>query len=199
MNKKSTGMILFTILILMLCIWVFGIFSQFTNGFEGNLKAFYLTYKGEKILTENTKRIFKINEANRFDVTYVFDYLYEDEGCDSYYNVSVISNTSEGKAFNFTVNGETKTYEQNVDLSKAFTLEKHESFFVFTIPENSSLETILQTVYGGNVESPKISDFEDPYLFTLVVSLYDGSVTYNVDFTFSNYEGVMINLHKVVF
>ena len=199
MNKKNTEKIISAILVVVLCICVFGMFSQFTNGFKDGFKTFYITYKNEKILSKNTKHVFKINEANRFDVTYVFSFLYEDEGRETDYSVKVISNTEESNVFNFTVNGETKTYEQNVDLSKAFTIDKRDSYFVFTIPEDTSLKSILQTVYGGVVESPKISDFENPYLFTLVVSSYDESVVYNMDFTFSNYEGIIINLHKVVF
>ena len=194
MNKKSIEKIISTILVLMLCVGFFGIISQFTNGFQEDFKTFYVTYKTEKITVKNTKRVLGVDETHRFDVVYMFEFE-ETESPD--YSVKIISNATKESAFTFTVDGETKTYTDGIDLSKAFDLKKEASFFTFTISKDESLQTVLQKVYGGTVEVSKMSDIENPYLFTLVVSSYDESVVYNIDFGFSYF--IEINPGKVVF
>lgn len=206
MKKKKIENIISFILVGMLCTGMFGIFSQLSNSFSddfiedtivgssGEYTSFYLTHE-KKNIYRDTNMTFTANKDYRFDVKYTFDFLYSEKPT---YNVKIISN-AKNNAFQFTVNGESQFYLDGIDFSQAFSLQKYDSFFVFEVSKDLTLEAVLSTVYGGKtVEAPLLSVFENPYLFTLVVSSYDEKVVYNIDFTFVPIEGFLLNYNKVV-
>lgn len=182
MNKKNITKAITSVLLLLLLVGVIGIIAHFTNGFKEDFKTFYVTYADEDIMSTNSKLNLPRGDDYRFDVTYTFEFVDENEKSQDY-NVKIVSNVDEGNEFTFTVDGETKKYTDGMDLSKAFSLKKQDTYFVFTIPEKATLQSILHSIYGGTVVAPDLSDFENSYLFSLVVSSYDESVTYNIDFS----------------
>ena len=199
MNKNTIAKAISALLVLLLCVGIIAVIAQFMNGFQEEFKTFYLTYKNENIMSANTKRFFEPGEEHRFDVTYTFEFVDENEKPQDY-NVKIVSNVDEGNEFTFTVDGETKKYTDGMDLSKAFSLKKQDTYFVFTIPEKATLQSILHSIYGGTVVAPDLSDFENLYLFALVVSSYDESVTYNIDFSFGEeVTKIQIYPNEVVF
>ena len=200
MKKKNIENLISFVLVFMLCVGAFGLFSQFFDGVSDELSegysSFYLTHE-EKSIYCDTAMTFKINKEYRFDVNYTSSFSEVDEDID--YNVKIVSN-AKNNAFQFTVNGANHVYLDGLDLSKAFSLEKYDTFFVFRISDELNLETILQTVYEGKtVTAPLMSSFTNPYLFTLVVSSYDENFVYNIDFTFVNIEDFSLNNDVVVF
>ena len=199
MNGKTIEKVISIFLTFMLCIGLFGIISQFTNEVVKDYKSFDITYKNEKIADKNPRLIFDWTEKQRFDVAYTFDFLGQDEKAKDY-DVKILSKIEPDSEFTFTVDGETQTYKSGIDLSKAFSLEKQATYFVFKAPEGASLQAVLQNLYSGTVEAPKLNSLKNPYVFTLIVMSYDKSVVYNIDFSFYPVvEGLVLNRNEVIF
>ena len=199
MKKKTTITVLSSVLVLLLFVMVFGLISHFTNGFKEDFKTFYVSYAGTDIMSEKSKTVLACGEEHRFDVTYVFEGLDEDAETKSY-QVEIVSNVEKGQEITYTVDGETMRYEDGMYLTKAFTIEKEDRHFIIRLPEDTSLEKVLEGVYGKEVEVPGNADYVDQYLYTLVVSSYDESVRYYIDFAFGmGVESVTLNTSEVVF
>lgn len=201
MNKTNTiAKIITSILILLLLVGSLGFIFRFTNGFQEDFKSFYLTHEGKNIVATNSEMCFLSGEEYRFDVNYVFEFLDEGEEVSTDYSVKIVPNVDEETDFTFTVNGEDVKYSSITDLTSGFNLDKQEEYFTFSIPENASLASILQVFYGEAVEAPNDEDFENLYLYTLVVSSYNERVTYYIDFMIEPYaNGIRLNEYWVVF
>ena len=199
MNRKTIEKVISVFLAFMLCIGIFGIISQFTNEAGKDFKSFYITYKNEKIADKNSQLIFDWTKKQRFDIAYTFEFLGQDEKAKDY-DVKILSKADSNSEFTFTVDGETQTYKSGIDLSEVFSLDKKSTYFVFKAPEGASLQAVLQNLYPGTVEAPKLHSLENPYIFTLIVTSYDKSVVYNIDFSFSPVvEGLVLNSDWWVF
>ena len=199
MNKTKTMKIITYVLLALLLVGTIGLLARFTNGFKEDFKTFYVTYAGEEIMSEKSKTVLSCGKEHRFDVTYVFEDLDEDAEPKSYY-VEIVSNAEKGKEIEYTVDGIKRTYEDGMYLTKAFTIEKEATYFIIRISEDMSLEKVLESVYGKDVEAPRDMDCADPYLYTLVVTSYDESVRYYIDFAFGvGVKGITLNTNEVVF
>lgn len=181
MNKTNITKIISSVLLLLVLVGVIGMIAHFTNGFKEDFKTFYVTYAGEDIMSQNSKLKLSRGEEHRFDVTYTFDNLDEETEPKDYY-VEIVSNVEKGNEFEYTVDGEKITYVDGMYLTNAFEIEKQDTYFTLTLPEDISLEKVLESVYGKDVEAPKDEDCADPYLYTLVITSYDESVRYYIDF-----------------
>ena len=181
MNKAKITKIITSVLLALLLLGTVGLIAHFMNGFREDFKTFYVTYEGEDILSEKSSLELPRGEEHRFDVTYIFEDL--DEATEPKgYSVEVVSNVEKGNEFEYTVDGEKITYMDGMYLTKAFQIDKQDTYFTLTLPEDISLEKVLESVYGKDVEAPKDEACEDPYLYTLVVTSYDESVRYYIDF-----------------
>ena len=199
MNKTNITKIISSALLLLVLVGVIGVISHFTNGFKEDFKTFYVTYAGEGIMSTNSKVILPRGEEHRFDVTYIFEDL-DEEAEPKDYHVEIVSNVEKGNEFAYTVDGGKVTYVDGMYLTKAFKLDKQDRYFTLTLPENISLEKVLESVYGKEVETPKDEDCADPYLYTLVVTSYDESVRYYIDFSLdSQVTKIQLYPNKVVF
>ena len=200
MNKNNIAKAVSALLVLLLCVGIIAVIAQFTNGFQEEFKTFYVTYKNENIVSANTKRFFEPDEEHRFDVVYTFEFADENEEPQDY-NVKIVSNVEKGNEFIFTVDGETKKYTDGIDLTKAFNIKKYDTYFTLNISTEMDLQAILQSQYvNQTVVAPSENDLDSLYLYTLVVSSYDESVIYNIDFSFkTEAPSIEINPDKVVF
>ena len=85
-------------------------------------------------------------------------------------------------------------------LTNVFQIDKQDTYFTLTLPEDISLEKVLESVYEKDVEVPNDVEATESYLYTLVVSSYDESVTYHIDFSFYiGVTGVTLDKSEVVF
>ena len=182
MNKTKITKLITSILLALLLVGSIGLIAHFTNGFKENFKTFYITYAGEDILSEKSKLDLPRGEEHRFDVTYIFEDL-DEESEPKEYSVEVVSNVGKGKEFSYTVDGEKITYVDGMYVTNAFQINKQDTYFTLTLPKDISLEKILESVYEKDVEVPSDVEAMEPYLYTLVVTSYDESVTYNIDFS----------------
>lgn len=199
MNKTKIAKIITAVLLALLLVGTVGLIAHFTNGFREDFKTFYVTYAGEDILSEKSNLELSRGEEHRFDVTYIFEDL--DEGTEPKgYSVEIVSNVGKGKEFEYTIDGEKITYVDGMYLMKAFQIDKQDTYFTLTLSEDISLKKVLENVYEKDVEVPNNVEATEPYLYTLVVSSYDESVTYHIDFAFHiGVTGVTLDKSEVVF
>ena len=199
MNKTNITKIITSVLLALLLVGTIGLIAHFTNGFREDFKTFYVTYEGEDILSEKSKLALPRGEEHRFDVTYIFEDL-DEETASKGYSVEVVSNAEKGNELAYTVDAEKITYVDGMYLTNAFQIDKQDTYFTLTLPEDISLEKVLESVYEKNVEVPNDVESTEPYLYTLLVSSYDESVIYYIDFAFHiGVTGVTLDKSEVVF
>lgn len=199
MNKTKITKLITSILLALLLVGTVGLIAHFTNGFKENFKTFYITYEGEDILSEKSKLELPRGEEHCFDVTYIFEDL-DEESEPKGYSVEIVSNVGKGKEFAYIVDGEKITYVDGMYLTNAFQIDKQDTYFTLTLPKDISLEKVLEGVYEKDVEVPNEVETTELYLYTLVVSFYDESVTYYIDCAFYiSVTGVTLDKSEVVF
>lgn len=199
MNKINITKLISLTVVLLLFVGIFGMIAHFTNGFKENFKTFYVTYEGKDILSEKSKLSLSKGEEQCFGVTYILEGL-DEESKPNGYSVEVVSNVEKGKEFTYTVEGEELTYVDGMYLTNAFQIDKQDTYFTLTLSENISLEKVLERVYEKDVEVPIDVEATEPYLYTLIVSSYDESVTYYIDFAFHiSVTNVTLDRSEVVF
>lgn len=181
-NKKSNFIItLISFLIVALLVVVaVGVILKYTNGGNESFKTFYVQYGSDKILSTDTEKQIKLESEKLyyFEVGYPLD-VGKEEPRD--YSVSVVPNVKND--FDFTADGEYLSWKGDVpELSQYFGLKKSTTSFTLYVSENTSLQTILQGVYEGKtVNSPTVQEIGSEYLYTLMVSSYNGKITYKIN------------------
>ena len=178
---KTFAKIIGYVLVLFLIITALGFAYKYTNGFNEDLKTFYIEYGGKQILTTESKMVLKTDAVHRFGVKYTFD---KDDAEPKEYKVKIVPNMT--RDFDFTVNGEKYLFSKIGDITAAFELEKAATYFELYLPEDLSFSEILGKVYNGKtVTVPSNAEANNPYPFSLKISSYNDKVTYNIDFTFN--------------
>lgn len=182
MNKNKIVKAISALLVFLLCVGIFAMVARFTNGFTEDFKTFYITYNGKKLFSSDNQFFLAREEEHRFDVTYVFEFLDDDEEPNKDYNVKIIPNVDDKTDFTFTIDGEEYAYSEVGELTKGFLLDKQDTYFILSLTKDTCLESVLEGVYGKDVDAPKDEYCPSPYLYTLVITSYDESVTYFIDF-----------------
>ncbi len=150
---------------------------KYTNGFNEDFKTFYVEYDGKQLLTSDTAMEFEPDKKYRYNVKYTFD-TEESEPKD--FTVRVLPNYT--KDFEFTVDDRKYLYSKAKELTEAFEIEKSDTFFEIHIKQQS-LISVLSLVYGKpEVNVPTDLDAKNEYPYKLVISSYNGNVTYNIRF-----------------
>ena len=166
------------ILVLLLVAGLIAVIYKFTNGFNEDFKTFYVEHEGKQILSADSEMTFTEGKTHRVDVKYTFDTA-QTEARD--YSVEIVPNSEQD--FEYTVDGETYLYSKAGDLSAAFSLKKQKSYFEITLREDMTLQSVLETVHPGQqVEVPETASDENPFPYALIVSSYNGNVSYRIAF-----------------
>ena len=158
---------------------------KYTNGFNEDFKTFYVEYNGNKILTAESEIELKTDNRYRFNVKYIFDKPNaEPRG----YNVKIVPHVT--KDFIYYVDGEPHSFSK-IDLSYAFSLWKYDSYFDIQLTRDLTFGNVLRrAAQGGAITMlPDNALTDNPYPFTIQISSYDNSVTYNVHFALIEYSG----------
>ena len=182
MSKETITKALSVILAFLLCVSVFAIFAKFTSNFSEGFKTFYVTYDGKDIFAQESQMYLAQGEEHVFDVTYTFEFLDEGEKVNTDYDVKIVPNIEKNTDFNFMVDGNKYAYSSVADLSQAFEIEKNDNSFTLMIPEKTTIQSVLESVYGKMVDVPANVDSINPRPYTLVISSYNKSVVYKIDF-----------------
>ena len=184
------------ILVLLLVAGLVAVLYNFTNGFNEDFKTFYVEHEGKQILSENSEVTFTEGKTHRFDVKYTFD-TQQSEARD--YSVEIVPNAEQD--FEYTVDGEKYLYSKAGDLSAAFSLKKQKSYFEITLREDMTLQSVLETVHPGQqVEVPENAADDNPFPYALIVSSYNGSVSYRIAFSVGmDVTGITLDPSQIIF
>ena len=193
---QTAAKVIGVILVLALLAGIVAVIYRFTNGFNEDFKTFYVEYDGEQILTTDSELHLVSGNMHRFDVKYTFD---TENAEPKDYSVKVVPNTE--RDFDFTVDGERYLYSKENDLMSAFGLNKQDTYFELVLPEDFTLQYALQSCYPGKeVIVPEEAEQGNPYPYTLVISSYNESVTYNIDLSVGKeVTGVMLDPEQIIF
>ena len=116
------------------------------------------------------------------------------------FSVSISSNGENNFAFvydgefeDFYVKGDT----ENNDYSAAFGLQKSESGFSLTLPKGLTVEQVIETKYGGDIQLQESLQSGIPYF---VITVSDGENSLNMYFSFgAEVEGITLTPPQIVF
>ena len=193
---QKAAKVIGVILVLLLLASIIAVIYRFTNGFNEDFKTFYVEHNGEQILTTNSELVLEPGKTNRFDVKYIFD-TGQSETKD--YSVEIVPNAEQD--FEYTVDGEPYLFSRADDLSAAFSLNKQESYFELTLQEDMTLQSVLETIHPGQqVEVPESASDGNPFPYALIVSSYNGNVSYHIAFNLgAEVTGITLDPSQIIF
>ena len=167
------------ILVLALLVGLVAVIYKFTNGFNEDFKTFYVEHDGKQILTQDSKTALDAGSTYRFDVKYTFD-TQQSETKD--YTVEIVPNAEQD--FEYMVDGESHLFSRAGDLSAAFGLNKQATYFEITTTDGMTLQSVLERCHTGQtVEVPADAKKGNAYPYRLIVTSYNGSVSYRIAFS----------------
>ena len=163
-GAKTVVSIIVWVLILLLLGGAMAAIIHFTNGGSEDFKTFYLVHDGKDLTAAHSYAYYEQGEQ-RFDVKYTFGL---------------------GADFDLFVEQERSAWSSVGELNQVFALKKETTYFTFTIPEEKSVKEILEKLYPDDeVTAPVEQELPSPspYLYSLIVSSYNESVTFRIDFS----------------
>ncbi len=193
MTNKATKITTYILLILAV-ITVIGVIARFTNGFTSDFKTFYVTVDGKDIMISSGGYLVTNENPLKVDVKYTFNFV-TDEMKD--YSVKIVPNKIENSDFTYTVDGESKSFQLETDLTAAFEINKGEKSFTVK-PKGKSLTEVLTAFYGKEVTDCENKGYTD--MFTIVVTSYNGEASVKLNFTIAGkVVGVVLDREVIVF
>ena len=184
------------ILVLLLVAGLVAVIYKFTNGFNEDFKTFYVEHEGKQFLSAQNDLVLEDAGVHRFDVKYTFD-TEQSETKD--YAVEIVPNAEQD--FEYLVDGEPHLFSRAGDLSAAFDLNKEETYFEITTTDGMTLQSILERCHAGQtVEVPADAEKGNAYPFQLIVTSYNGSVSYRIAFSVGmTVTGITLDPPSIVF
>ena len=195
MTKSKIGQVVSYIVILLVIVAVIGVFAHFTNGFTSDFKTFYVSVDGKDVMISGNGYVMSKNEPLSVDVKYTFGSFNKNETKD--YSVKIIPNKIENSDFTYTVDGESKSFQSETDLTAAFEIDKGEKSFTVK-PKGKSLTEVLTAFYGTEVTDCENKGYTD--MFTIIVTSYNGEASVKLNFTIAGkVVGVVLDREVIVF
>lgn len=184
------------ILVLALLAGLVTVIYKFTNGFNEDFKTFYVEHEGKQFLSAQNDLVLEDAGVHRFDVKYTFD-TEQSETKD--YAVEIVSNAEQD--FEYLVDGEPHLFSRAGDLSAAFGLNKQATYFEITTTDGMTLQSVLERCHTGQtVEVPADAEKGNAYPYQLVVTSYNGSVSYRIAFSVGmTVTGITLDPPSIVF
>lgn len=195
MTKTKIGQVVSYMVILLVIVAVIGVFAHFTNGFTSDFKTFYVSVNGKDVMISGSDYAISENEPLSVDVKYTFGAFNQNETKD--YSVKIIPNKIENSDFTYTVDGESKSFQSETDLTAAFEIEKGEKSFTVK-PKGKSLTEVLTAFYGTEVTDCENKGYTD--MFTIIVTSYNGEASVKLNFMIAGkVVGVILDREVIVF
>ena len=195
MTKTKIGQVVSYMVILLVIVAVIGVFAYFTNGFTSDFKTFYVSVDGKDVMISGNGYVISKNEPLSVDVKYTFGSFNKNETKD--YSVKIIPNKIENSDFTYTVDGESKSFQSETDLTAAFEIDKGEKSFTVK-PKGKSLTEVLTAFYGTEVTDCENKGYTD--MFTIIVTSYNGEASVKLNFTIAGkVVGVVLDREVIVF
>ena len=162
------------VLVVLLIVGVVGAVIALTNGFQNDIPVFSAEYKGENVANRSGIRL-ALGETSEFSVKTL-------TGEPQDLSVKVIAD--ERHDFEFTVEGETKHFAAEGDLTEGFDIEvSSDNVISVTLAEDESIQTVLAKKYYGSEVVVPSDEIEDVDYFRLVIITSSGANVY-VGFSF---------------
>lgn len=196
MGKTVAKIIGYTVAALLLIAIVVLIY-RFTNGFNEDFKTFYIEYDGKQILAADSKMTFENGKTYLFSVKYTFDTANAEP---KDYSVKIVPHIEQD--FDYTVDDEQYRFSKVGELTSCFALTKSDTSFKLEMPEKLTLQNVLSNLHGGKAISLSAeAEEKNPFPYCLVISSYNGKITYNINFnvTGKNVTGVKLNPPEIIF
>ena len=175
MTNKATKITTYILLVLAV-ITVIGVIARFTNGFTSDFKTFYVTVDGKDIMISSGGYLVTNENPLQVDVKYTFNFV-TDEMKD--YSVKIVPNKIENSDFTYTVDGESKSFQSETDMTAAFVIDKSEKSFTVK-PKGKTLTEVLTAFYGKEVTDCENKGYTD--MFTMIITAYNGEASVKVNF-----------------
>lgn len=180
MAKKSSGNVFsFLTALLIIAVIILGgsFLYKFTNGFNEELKTFYITINDKEVISSANGYTVSPNYGLTVKVKYAFGVP---ENADKHYSVKVTSNYDKEKDFDFTVDGKTYSFGTGEDYTVGFDIISGKDYFI--LKPKGYINDILKTKYPNKTISDCANkEFDD--MFTLTVYSYNGEESVTVLFT----------------
>ena len=194
-KRKSAGWLTYVGALLVLIVLV-GVVARFTNGFTDDFKTFYLKVEDKEIMSNSGGYEITRSRPMQVEVKYTFSFATDEK---KGYNVKIVPNAADkSKDFSFTVNGESRQFQAETDLTDGFEIEKSESTFKVT-PKGENLTGVLQAIYPG-LNTARIEEKAYNDMFALVVSSYNEKSSVTIYFTLSSkVSGIRLDKEAIVF
>lgn len=174
MTNKATKIITYILLILAV-ITVIGVVAHFTNGFTTDFKTFYVSVNGKDVMTSQNGYVVTPSEPLKVDVKYTFAFnKNETKG----YSVKIVPNKTD-EDFDFSVDGETRFFGDEKDLTNGFVIDKREQSFI-VVPKGGTPLEILKAVYPESEVTCESKGYND--MFTVIVTSYNGESSVKLNF-----------------
>ena len=174
MTNKATKIITYILLILAV-ITVIGVVAHFTNGFTTDFKTFYVSVNGKDVMTSQNGYVVTPSEPLKVDVKYTFAFnKNETKG----YSVKIVPNKTD-EDFDFSVDGETRFFGDEKDLTNGFVIDKREQSFT-VVPKGGTPLEILKAVYPESEVTCESKGYND--MFTVIVTSYNGESSVKLNF-----------------
>lgn len=175
---KTVAKIIAYVAIALVVVLGVGLIYKFTNGFNEDFKTFYIEYDGKQILTEYNEMKLESGQKHRFTVKYTFD---KEDAEPKGYSVKVIPNMESD--FDYEADGERYLFSKISDFTSCFTITKSDTSFELGMPKEFNLQKALSIIHDGKqVTVPDDAEVKNPMPFCLVISSYNGKVTYKINF-----------------
>lgn len=166
-TKTIVSVIVYGIIIVAI-LGVIALVLAFVNNGQKN---FYVQYGNEKISYKAENVELPKNATTLFYCKNVLGVTDEQEKAKNF-TVRVEPNQKLIADFDFTVDGKTKGFYGNLDLTQGLTIAKGEGYFSVYLPEELTLHQLLQACYPDSTVSgvPAINLYEKDYLSIVVYS-----------------------------
>lgn len=194
---KTVAKIIAYVAIALVVVLGVGLIYKFTNGFNEDFKTFYIEYDGKQILTEYNEMTLESGQKHQFTVKYTFD---KEDAEPKGYSVKVIPNMESD--FDYEADGEKYLFSKISDFTSCFTITKSDTSFELEMPKEFNLQKALSIIHDGKqVAVPNDAEVKNPMPFCLVISSYNGKVTYKINFGVSSVtvKDVTLDKSEIVF
>ena len=178
-NKRSGGIVsdLTAILVIAVIVLSGSFLYKFTNGFNEELKTFYVTVDGCEVFSYAKGYMADRESGLTVKVKYTFGVP---STTDRRYSVTITANYDKENNFDFTVDGRPYTFGAGEDYTAGFDIISGKDYFI--LKPKGYINDILQAVYPNKTISDCANkEFDD--MFTLTVYSYNGESSVTVLFT----------------
>ncbi len=178
--NKSNGIhkfskVISTVLVILLCVGLIGAIISLTNGFQNDIPTFAVMYNDENVANKSGVRL-ALGANSQFTVKTLTG---KAQDCSVKVFVNEIHN------FDFTIDGEKKSFAAEGDITDGFDIAvSKDNVITITLAENASIQTVLAKKHYGTTVIVPADKITDNDYFKLQITMSGGTSVF-VGFSFA--------------